>query len=204
MRSVVEQFPELARNIGQEFGVAGGELASFAKKNDGILTTERIIKAINQALPDLDKRFAETSDTVGRALARFSNAFVKVIGEIGQTSGAMKLLANTITFVAKNLETLIKVLGTLITLMSVSFFPNLLRINRRAGLLAKTFRFVTNRLILMGKAMVLAPFSSFLIALTATTIALTIWADDIRFGELEIISLRDEVISFISPAISLN
>jgi tape measure domain-containing protein len=108
LRSVVEQFPELATVIAKEFGIAGGELASFAKNNEGALTTERIIKAINAALPDLNKRFKETNDTVGRALERINNSLIRFLGELGQSTGILNKVIQLLNFVANNLDKIAK------------------------------------------------------------------------------------------------
>jgi tape measure domain-containing protein len=104
LRSVVEQLPALADAIGEEFGVAGGQLIAFAKANEGILTTERVLRGIEKASGDIDAAFQNTEVTVGQALTRVQNALQFFLGGLSNATGASRALAQGLTFVAENID----------------------------------------------------------------------------------------------------
>lgn len=117
LRSVSEQLPKLASLIGQEFGIAGGELIKFNKQTPGIFTTERIVRALLESVEDLRGELGETTVTIGQAFVRLNNAVQLFVGGITQASGASKFLAESITSLANNLDRVaaaIVVLGGLV------------------------------------------------------------------------------------------
>ncbi len=104
LRSVVEQFPRLATAIGQEFGVAGGALANFAKQNPGIVTTDRIIKAINESAPQIAKEFQDITPTIGDAFTRLNNALILFLGGVSQSIGVGRTFNTVADVIIQNLD----------------------------------------------------------------------------------------------------
>lgn len=137
LRSVVEQFPRLADAIGQEFGVAGGALAAFAKENEGVLTTERIVKALRDALPELQQEFENVQITVEGAFTRFSNALTLFIGGITNSVRLGERLDTVLQAIARNLP---EITVALITIAGIGTFnlltDQVLRLHRTLLLLS--------------------------------------------------------------------
>jgi tape measure domain-containing protein len=104
LRSVAEQLPALAAAIGKEFGVSGGQLLAFAKANPGILETERVVKAVAAAAPELQKEFDKTVPTLEQGFMRIKSAVIEVLGDINRGTGIFGVFSKTLMFVANNLS----------------------------------------------------------------------------------------------------
>lgn len=176
LRSVVEQFPRLANAIGKEFNVAGGELAAFAKENDGILTTERIIKAIRNELPVLAKEFENVQITTSGAFQRFNNALVLFIGGISESVRLGEKLDVVLQGIARNLP---EIAVALITIAGIGTFNILTDQALRFGqtLLALS-GFIAGPFLTLGRAIIFGPIAALrtLIALTVAVRAATVTA----------------------------
>lgn len=174
LRSVVEQFPRLASAIGREFGVAGGELAAFAKENDGVLTTERIIKGIRAELPKLAKEFESVRVTTGAAFQRFNNALVLFIGGISESVRLGEKLDVVLQAIARNLP---EITVALLTIAGIGAF-NLLtdQLLRFGSTLAALGRFFLSPFLALGRVIIFGPVAAIrtLIAVTAAVRAATV------------------------------
>src|SRR5690606_20056147 len=100
--SVMEGAPRLARAIADGMGVAVGSLRKMAA--EGKLTSEAIIKALEDQGAVLDREFGEMPLTVSRATQQVRNALTQLIGDTDKTSGATKGLAEAIADLARLLE----------------------------------------------------------------------------------------------------
>lgn len=119
LRSVVEQLPRLADAIGREFGKAGGELRSFNKANPGILTTERIVKALRAELGILTDEFGQTVPTIADGFTILGDAITLFIGGVNDATGAGRILNNFLVSIAENLD---KVVLALLALAALAVF----------------------------------------------------------------------------------
>jgi len=145
LRSVTEQLPVLAQIIAKEFGLAAGQLITFAKTNDRALKTERIIKAIEDALPGLAKAFATTQSTIGQGFERVNNALIFFIGKVGAASGIGALFANTLNDIANNIGL---VLAGLLAITGIIVFNLLIsQVGKFIKLLVSIPVFITSKLI---------------------------------------------------------
>lgn len=103
LRSITENFSVLTDIIAQEFGVAGRELRAFSEANPGILTTERILSAIQEQLPALNDQFGVMERTVGQAFQNLANQFRVFLGGSAQAVPAFRALTQATDFLANNL-----------------------------------------------------------------------------------------------------
>lgn len=104
LNSVMEQTPALAKAIAQGMGITVGQLRSVAA--EGKITSQEIVKALNNVQKDVDAMFAKTNITVSQSLTLLSNEITKFVGESGNGSGAAQALSGSIQILASNLDTL--------------------------------------------------------------------------------------------------
>lgn len=104
LNSVMEQTPALAKAIAQGMGITVGQLRSVAA--EGKITSQEIVKALNNVQKDVDAMFAKTDITVSQSLTLLSNELTKFVGESGKGSGAAQALSGSIQTLAGNLDTL--------------------------------------------------------------------------------------------------
>jgi len=104
LNSVMEQTPALAKAIAQGMGITVGQLRAVAA--EGKITSQEIVKALNNVQKDVDAMFAKTNITVSQSLTLLSNEITKFVGESGKGSGAAQALSGSIQTLAGNLDTL--------------------------------------------------------------------------------------------------
>lgn len=122
LRAVLEQLPVVADVIAKQLGLTRGQLRIFSR--EGNISAKTVIDAFKNAREELEQRFAKTIPTVGQALQLLRNNLVKTFGELGTNAGLTTLLAQSISFLARNLEILIKLLAIFsATLAAVKIAP---------------------------------------------------------------------------------
>lgn len=104
LRSVAEQLPALANAIGKEFGISGGQLIAFAKATPGILETERVIKAVANAVPELQKEFDKTLPTLEEGFVSIRQGAIELFASINKATGVFGALSSALSFVGRNLN----------------------------------------------------------------------------------------------------
>lgn len=109
--SVMEQSPRLAQALADSLGVTRGELRAMAE--DGQLTTETIVTALQQQAAAIDAEFQQMPDTIGRATQRLANEWQVFLGELNATSGASELAVSALNGVAENLDSIAGLIGTI-------------------------------------------------------------------------------------------
>ena len=121
LRSVAEQFPRLADAIGREFGVAGGQLIAFAKANEGIITTDRVMRALQAELGILGDEFNETVPTIEDGFTRLNNALILFLGGLNDSTGAGQAIAQMLLWVADNLDKVALAVTAMIAVFVLNF-----------------------------------------------------------------------------------
>lgn len=101
--SVSEAAPRLMRALADGIGVPVGQLRSLAEQ--GKLTSDVLANALPKALKDLEVE-AQSIQTIGGAFENLKTELLLFIGEQTSASGAAKLVAESITTVAANLDLL--------------------------------------------------------------------------------------------------
>lgn len=107
LNSVMEQTPGLARAIADGMGASVGELRK--KAQDGEMTIEKVIQALEHTADSVDKKFATSVTTVSQGFTNLQSAMTKFIGEANQGTGATQLLTTGMTTLADNLSLVAKV-----------------------------------------------------------------------------------------------
>jgi len=95
LNSVLEQTPALADAIAKGMGVTRGELRALGQ--EGKITAEQVIKAIQAQRDVVAKQFAQLPLTVGQATTQVKNSLLGVIGVLDQTAGATGGLASVMS-----------------------------------------------------------------------------------------------------------
>lgn len=102
--SVAEQAPGLLYAIADGLGVTIGELRAMA--NEGQLTTDKLVVALENVKDSVDSQFATRVVTIGMAFENLKTSTIKWIGELDQASGTSRKFASAIEFAAEHLNTL--------------------------------------------------------------------------------------------------
>ncbi|MFF0984437.1 phage tail tape measure protein [Proteus mirabilis] len=107
LNSVMEQTPALAKAIADGMGASVGELRK--KAQDGEMTIEKVIQALERAADSVDKKFATSVTTVSQGFTNLQSAMTKFIGEANQGTGVTQLFTTGMTTLADNLSLVAKV-----------------------------------------------------------------------------------------------
>jgi tape measure domain-containing protein len=100
---------EFSRVI-ESSGMVQGSLRQMAEA--GQLTAEFLAKALEKAGSSVAARFAQIPLTVSQSVTQLENAFMRFIGQANQSVGVTAILANAISFLATNIDTLVNSLVT--------------------------------------------------------------------------------------------
>lgn len=84
--SILEQMPELARQIASGMGVSIGELRQLML--DGKLTAEDALNAIQKQTGSVDAEFEKLPRTLSQANTALTNSFLTMVDNINQATGA--------------------------------------------------------------------------------------------------------------------
>lgn len=103
--SVMEQSPRLARALADGLGVTTGELRKLA--NQGQLTTEVVLSALQGQSAAVAREFEQLPPTVGRAIQNLSTAWTVYVGNADKATGASAAAAAAINALGQNLDTVI-------------------------------------------------------------------------------------------------
>lgn len=107
--SVMEQTPGLAQAIAKGLGVTTGELRQMA--NDGKLTSDVLVKALEKAKSSVDAKFNTRIVTLSQSFTNLETRVTKYIGEADQAIGVTEGLAKGVEFLSSHLDELSSVLG---------------------------------------------------------------------------------------------
>ncbi|KVP60808.1 phage tail tape measure protein [Burkholderia ubonensis] len=107
LNSVLEELPGVADAIARGMGKSSSQLKSLAE--EGKLTVENLIDALERAGSSTDALFGKVEMTVGQAMTRLQTEVVAYVGRANEATGASSKLAHGITNVAENLDTIVQV-----------------------------------------------------------------------------------------------
>ena len=108
--SVMEQAPRLAQALASGLGVTTGELRNMA--NQGQLTAEVVMKALEGQSDAVAREFGKLPPTVGRALQNLSSQWTIYVGESDKGMVSSANAARAIDALAKNLDLVVTTLTT--------------------------------------------------------------------------------------------
>lgn len=104
--SIMEQSPRLAKALADGLGVPIGALRGMAEQ--GKLTSEVVIRALQSQSKAIDTEFGKLPLTVGRAISDLSTSWTMFLGELDKGAGVSATAAKAIEGVANNLDALAK------------------------------------------------------------------------------------------------
>ncbi|MFU9124173.1 phage tail tape measure protein [Proteus sp. WDL240414] len=107
LNSVMEQTPALAKAIADGMGVSVGELRK--KAQDGEMTIEKVIQALERVADSVDKKFATSVTTVSQGFTNLQSAMTKFIGEANQGTGATQLLTTGLSALSNHFSEVMRV-----------------------------------------------------------------------------------------------
>ena len=102
LNSILEQTPALADAIAKGLGITRGELRQYGQ--DGKLSAEQVIKALQAQRDVVASQFAELPLTVGQSVTLLKNAGLQLLGAFNETSGSTSGLASAIKGLADFLQ----------------------------------------------------------------------------------------------------
>lgn len=123
LASVLEQTPALASAIAEGLGVTIGELRELGTQ--GVLTSEKVVKALQRVAGRVQDDFETLPITVGQSITLLGNAFLKFVGEIDKSVGATSLLSGGIAALAANLDVVAQVTIPLVAAATVPLIARL-------------------------------------------------------------------------------
>jgi tape measure domain-containing protein len=135
LNSVLEQTPIIAQLIAKELGVATGQLRSLANKT-GAITTDVIIRALENSAGAIDILFAKTAVTFGQAFTQMSIAVTLLFGKLNDLTGAGAFFTKVISNLAVSIKNLasdparlqswLENIKLIIGLLALSLIPKLI------------------------------------------------------------------------------
>jgi len=102
--SIMEQAPRLAKAMADGLGVTRGELRALAQ--DGQLTSEVVINAVQSQSEAIANEFGTLPNTVGNALQEAKNKLFVFIGDMDKTVNQSSILADAISQIGDSLDDL--------------------------------------------------------------------------------------------------
>ncbi|WP_227602119.1 tape measure protein, partial [Acinetobacter sp. FL51] len=106
--SMMEQSPRLSKALADGLGVNIGKLREMA--NTGQLTTNVVIKALQSQAKAVEAEFAKMPITIGQSIENLKTSWMLYIGELDKTHGISEKVAESIKYVADNLDQLVSTL----------------------------------------------------------------------------------------------
>jgi tape measure domain-containing protein len=104
--SVVENSPRLAQALADGLNVPIGRLRKLAE--EGRLTADVVVNALLSQKDTLAAEYAQLPATVSQAFTRLSNVFGQWINKLDESTGFTKKLAEALTWLAQNLDTVMQ------------------------------------------------------------------------------------------------
>jgi len=102
LKAIRENSIVLAQAIANEFDTTIGGLKKLGE--EGVLTSARVFRAIENAQVGTDAAFARTTATIGDAFTNLETRTTQFIGQLDASTGASAKFAAVVEFVANNLD----------------------------------------------------------------------------------------------------
>jgi len=123
--SVVENSPRLAKALADGLGVGMGQLRKMV--NDGQVSVDKLVKALESQSAAIEAEFNSMPLTVERAMVQLRNSILQFVGEGSHELGAGSALAESVAFLARNLQALDQVVGIVAVAFGSRLTANLVK-----------------------------------------------------------------------------
>jgi tape measure domain-containing protein len=121
--SLIDQLPVLLQAAANGSGKFGGEIATLTQQvKAGKVTTQEFFAALLKGLGDIEARAAAATPTVGAAFQTLNNEIGRFVGQTDQGLSATQRMAQGLVTLSENLDTVVKVIGVLATLVGTRYF----------------------------------------------------------------------------------
>ena len=138
--SVVENSPRLAQALADGLNVPIGRLRKLAE--EGRLTADVVVNALLSQKDKLAAEYTQLPQTVSQAFQRLQNAFGQWVAQVDASTGITKKLAEAMTWLATNLQTVMQWLKTIaevgLSVLIYRLIPALITAWQTAGAAAVT------------------------------------------------------------------
>ena len=102
LNSILEQTPRVAQAIAQGLGVGIGALRRMGQ--EGQLTTEVVIEALERAAPRIAAEFGRMVPTIGQAMTQLGNSGLNLVGVMDQMAGASSGVATVLSELSSGID----------------------------------------------------------------------------------------------------
>lgn len=130
--SVLEQAPGIARAIAKSLNLTLGELRLFA--NEGKITAEIVVNAIEQSAEALDVKFNKTIATFGQNMTIANNKILEFVGNSNELQTTVTALGAAVVILADNIEVFADLVVIGAAAMAIKYAPALLALLNPIGL----------------------------------------------------------------------
>jgi tape measure domain-containing protein len=160
--SVVENSPRLAQALADGLNVPIGRLRKLAE--EGRLTADVVVNALMSQKDKLASEYAQLPQTVSQSFERLRNAFGQWVSKVDESTGLTKKLAEALTFLANNLDTVMQWLKRIaevgLAVLIYRLMPALITAWQTAGAAAVTAATATSTAWATANTSVLAAVAS--------------------------------------------
>jgi len=117
IRAVLET--PLGLELAKGLGVTIGKLRQMGQQ--GLLTSDQVLKGLDAIANDVDSKFARTIGTLDQSFVQLDNSFTDFIGNVNQSLGGTRTLAKIILDLADNLDKVVPALAAVGTVLASTF-----------------------------------------------------------------------------------
>lgn len=220
LNSIMENMPRLAQAIADGMGITVGQLRTLGE--EGALTSQAVVEAIQKSAPAIAAEFAQITPTVGSSIQALSDSFMRSIGELDQSLGITAALANAILFLANNMDTLGQIAAVVAVALAAAFAVSLVgsitaiisqvialelalgATSTASALFGAALKIVQGGVRALTAAIAANPIGLLLVAITTIISYLYIFRDEISVTADGVVSLGDvfrAIFSFIGELI---
>lgn len=101
LRSVLEQLPFVADVIADSLDVSRDALRRLG--SEGEITSEKIVRGLQEAAPKIQAEFDKITPTIGQAFTVLQNQILAAVGEFNNATGASNFFADSILNIADSM-----------------------------------------------------------------------------------------------------
>ena len=119
--SIAEQAGGLRDAIARGLNLSAGDLRKWAA--DGKLTTDIVIKALQESKVSVDDLFNKTDFTGAQGFKKLSTAATLYIGDLSKSTGASKAMYDSLSYLSENLEKVTSVAAVGAAYLAGTYIP---------------------------------------------------------------------------------
>lgn len=171
LRAMVMQLPTLGDAIAKSFGLAGSQLMSFLKIHPGALSPDKIVKALQAALPGLDATIGKTEVTVGQAFTNMQTKALIFYQGLDKVYGISQKVSDVLGYVGDHISAIGKFILVIAGIAGLGIALSLIgALLTDFGFLYSVVNILTGGLLKLAVALVLLPFRAVMAAVSLLSV----------------------------------